>query len=89
MELSEANEMNVPVNIFISGPEDGDSGEWELSADNFMPREAYITNSMYYYTAQNRWELEELVNTYIIPLYEAALKNLYLHKELYYWETKK
>lgn len=88
MDLSEANEMNVPINIFIHDQGDSDSGDWELTAYNYMPRKNYAAESMYHYTADSKEALLALVKKYIVPLYKTALKQLETNGELYYWEEK-
>lgn len=87
MGFEEANEMNVPVCIFISEPE-CDGCAWFLTANNYMPRKNYIAEEGYKYVADTRLELEELVRKYVVPIYEAALNRLKERGDLYYWERK-
>jgi hypothetical protein len=79
-----ANDMNVPVNIFLS--KDEKTGEWSLTADNFMPRRAMVTDGAYRVTSKSKEVLEKLVDKHITPLYEIALNNLRTKKSNYYWE---
>lgn len=85
MGLEEANEMNVPVQIFISEPSESETA-WELCANNYMPRKNLISECQYKYLADNKEELVELVRKYVVPLYEVAVARLKDAGELYYWE---
>lgn len=87
MGLEEANEMNVPVSIFISEPEESETA-WTLTASNYMPRKGYVAAGQYEYHADTKEELQSLIDTYIIPLYETAVRALKQGK-LYYWEESK
>ena len=90
-----ADDANIPVNIFISTPEDNedteDAGKWSIKADNFMPGKAGIGQSTYQATADSREELIELVTKYVLPLYTTALQQLNnviqgKANSFYYWE---
>lgn len=87
MSLTEANEMNVPVNISIEEPEEP-STTYTLSACNYMPRKSFIAQSQYVYISNSKEELIGLVEKYIVPLYRTALRTLERTGELYYWEEK-
>lgn len=86
MGLDKANEMNVPVCLFIHPPEDSETA-WTLTADNYMPRKNFITEGQYEYHADSKEELLGLVQKYVIPLYEAAIRALKQGK-LYFWEEE-
>lgn len=89
MELSEANELNIPINIFIAEPGDGveTHDKWELYANNYMPRKEYSCSLQYQYKGDSREELVELIKKYVVPLYETALSKLKSTGELYFWEA--
>ena len=82
IEFSEADEMNVPVNIFIGlnkddfGRDDTPDDSWILRADNFMPRKCLATEGAYCVASDNKEELIELVKKYILPFYQVAIKNI-------------
>lgn len=89
---TDANDMNVPVNIFIDMSDqfaDEHPGKWELHAANYMPRKERAHQSAYQYAADSRQELVELVRKYVVPLYEVALAELKEFGTLYYWESSK
>lgn len=88
MELSNADDANIPVNIFITWDED--MKEWSLTADNFMPRRNRAVDNVYVYRGDDPEELRGLVKKYVLPLYEIAvakLESMIEGKEesLYYW----
>ena len=80
--VEEADDSNVPVNIFISN----DDGKWECFADNFMPRKARVDQTGYRFTAPDRETCQAVVRKFWLPLYQAAVKQLEEEGELYYWE---
>lgn len=106
--LARADSANVPVNIFISPTDvDEDYGvydnegnsvplpAWRLNAANFMPRKQVISDASYRVYSNNRDALVALAQKHIVPLYEAALKNLntlgtnidkYQTSYNYYWK---
>lgn len=84
MELSGANEMNVPVNCFLEPP-DQNGGLWAWTATNFMPRKACCCDG-YRLEADTKEEIVAAVNRYVVPLYETAVKNLKEKCNNYYWE---
>jgi hypothetical protein len=88
MGLEEADDMNVPVCIFISEPCESETA-WTLSANNYMPRRNFIAEGMYEYHSDSKEELLALVQKYIVPLYETALRRLKTDGNLYYWQEKK
>lgn len=85
VSIDEANEMNVPVNIWILEAED-EPGVWELSAANYMPRKNMIQSEVYLVKSNKKETLEALVQKHIVPLYEIALSKLKTESSLYYWE---
>lgn len=88
MGLEEADDANVPVNISISEPSESETS-WELVAGNYMPRKNWIADGQYRYLADSREELMQLVQKYVVPLYECALSRLKAVGELYYWKIEK
>lgn len=85
-EITNFNEMNVPVNIFISQ----DEGRWRLSCDGFMPRKLGGFEACVY-TAATPEPLRKMVELFIKPFYETALKNINglvdgTKDSHYYWE---
>lgn len=87
MELSDANEMNIPVCVFLSAPEESETA-WTLTANNYMPRRNYIKEGAFEYHADSKDELMLLINRYVIPLYETAIKSLKTNGKLYFWEVQ-
>jgi hypothetical protein len=87
IEITEADDMNVPVNSFLA-KSDEDSTKWIWTADNFMPRKGRCEEGMYEIEADDRETLLELVRKYVVPIYRAALGNLEKNGENYYWEPK-
>ena len=85
MAIESANEMNIPVVCFLHEP-DRENCLWSWSAINFMPRKERL-GSRYYLEADTKEEIIELVNKYVIPLYEAAMTNLKTSGDNYYWEV--
>ena len=82
MSITEANDMNVPVNSFLQ--EEGGIFIW--TASNFMPRKQCIADSQYAVKARKKEVLMELVKQYVVPLYQAALVNLLTKGGNYYYE---
>ena len=85
--LDQCDEMNIPVVCFLSKPTDSNP-KWRFSASNFMPRRESVVQSQYNVEADTKEEIIELVNKHVVPLYEAALNNLKLLGQNYYWEDK-
>lgn len=91
--IDEADEANIPVNIWIGKDDD----EWLLHADNYMPRKSTVHPIAFNVHASDRQTLEELVEKYVVPLYENALKKLKDMKKadvdgtsyLYFWDETK
>lgn len=84
-KITQADDMNVPVNIGIHNPTK--PGEkWMLTAANYMPRKDWIEQSRYSLEADTREELVEIVHKHIVPIYETALESLKTTGELYCWE---
>lgn len=80
-----ANSANVPVNIFINEPT-ATNPKWTLTAANFMPRKDRVASDVYSVEADSEKEIQEIVQKFIVPLYEVALNKLKTGKDLYYWE---
>lgn len=85
MNINECNEMNIPVCCFIFEP-DADEKYWTWTASNFMPRKEHVSEGMYCLKAKSKDDLIKVINKYVVPLYEIALKKLKTTGELYYWE---
>lgn len=81
--IEDCDEMNVPVHAFLSK---NDAGKWEWTADNYMPRKGYINQSQYEVVADTEEELMQLIQKYVVPLYEAAIASLKQDGNLYYWQ---
>ena len=80
--IENLNEMNVPVNIFLS--------ERRLSFDAFMPRKGRSFEG-FSYTASSPEPLRKLVELFIKPFYVVAMKNVDglidgTKDSQYYWE---
>lgn len=88
MSIANANEMNVPMNAFLSGPKDNEDGKFHWTAGNFCPRKDVYYAEAYNVSADSREALIELVKFYIAPLYEVAFQNLTNFGENYYWEKQ-
>lgn len=87
IELSEADDSNIPVVCLLSPP-DCDEKRWVWYASNFMPRKEYCHSGAYRLEADTKEEIVEAVRKHVVPLYEAALKNLKETGENYYWKAK-
>jgi hypothetical protein len=98
--ITEANEMNIPVNLRIAPPkgtkgkkeyECTDSTKWELTACNFCPRLADDGRSgagKYGIEADTKEDLLAVIQKHVVPLYETALNNIKTTGENYYWEAQ-
>lgn len=96
-EIDEADNANIPVNIFLREVEDDDEEangkKWQLVADNFMPRKGRCSGSAYNVYADTKEELQELVKRHVLPLYQNAIRLLEgiingTNDGLYYWTEK-
>lgn len=92
IEIEEANEANIPVDIwvneitdeFLEDNDDTDDniyqnnrGKWVLKADNYMPRKSRLSGENAYLVIFDSYEeLAEAVSTYILPLYQTAVSVL-------------
>lgn len=83
--IDECDEANIPVNCFLHEPEHPEK-QFEWTADNFMPRKSYTTESAYHIKSDTREEIIDAVNKHVAPLYEIALNKLKTTGENYYWE---
>ena len=88
IDLSGADEANIPVNSFLTEPKDNEDGRWHWIADNFMPRRAHCSQDQYHLVSDAKEPLLEAVKKYVVPIYKAALENLKTMGENYYWEQK-
>lgn len=113
LDVSSINDMNVPMNIFIteqtfgsftedyqySPYDDCDAEEsnenilnddivYVLTAGNYTPRKEHMSGSVYRFMSTDKQELVNIVQKYIVPLYEAALTNLKNNSTNYFWEVK-
>lgn len=92
MEFRHADDANIPIDIWLTPPNE-DCDKWTLRAANYMPRRGYMLPEAYKQTADTREELELLVKTYVLPLYEVALSEIKKiisgeSNHLYYWQPK-
>ena len=88
LPIEGCNSANIPVNCFVNPP-DNESEKWRWVADNFMPREGYVSESAYQIKADSKEELIQVVKRYVSPLYQVAFNNLETTGKNYYWETEK
>lgn len=86
--IAEANEANIPVNCFLTEPDDA-SPKWRWTAENFMPRKSLLTEGAYRIESDDKESLLEAVRQFVVPLYEAALVRLRERGECYYWKKDK
>lgn len=84
-DISECNDSNIPVNSFLQPPDENDIPQWSWTADNFMPHTGRCNEAVYSIKADTKEDILEAVNKYLVPLYEAALKNLKEKGCCYYW----
>ena len=115
LDVTSINDMNVPMNIFISehtfssfteefqyfpfddldDPDESiediknDDIVYVLTAGNYTPRRERMSASAYAFMSTDRKELVNIVQKYIVPLYDAALTNLKNNSTNYYWEVNK
>lgn len=103
--FSEANQGNIPVDLWLRPPghedteeedEDGDlRDKWVLVAANYLPRKACVgREGTFRAAADTREELVGLIQEHVVPLYETALKVLKQMvageaDNLYYWQEEK
>lgn len=85
--LSECDEMNIPVNIFLGRADPSYSRDapyvekgylWCLTAINYMPRKEMCNppSSSYRVYAKTREDLVAYMHKHVTPWYEAAAKHL-------------
>ena len=89
IELSGADDMNIPVNSFLHSPDETKNGKWEWTAENFCPRKSSVYEGMYKIHADTKEEIVEMVTRYVAPLYATAFTNLVNAGSNYYWEATK
>ena len=89
IQIDEADDANVPVNCFMVPP-DIEGGVWRWTALNYMPRRNRCSSysDSYILEADSKEEILRVVHRYVAPLYLAALQNLWLYGENYYWRTE-
>lgn len=101
--IEDCDDMNVPVNSFLSQIEEYDIfdpkdpnpdaldrkylGWFRWSASNFMPRKEKLEGN-YMVVASEKETILELIKRHVAPLYQTALENLLTHGENYFWEGK-
>lgn len=89
IEIAEADDTNVPVNIWLQ--KNDESPWWNLTASNYMPRKGYISDGAFDATGE-RDALAAVVRDVWLPLYRAAVASLEemvsdpAGGSLYYWE---
>jgi len=88
MDISEADDMNIPVCCFMSDAED-EEGMWEWTANNYMPRKNYISEGQYCIRAKSKDVILKLIAKHVAPLYATAMQNLLTTGTNYYWEAEK
>jgi hypothetical protein len=99
-----ADNANVPVNVWLMQITENGAGDslcrsdadpdwatWVLTADNYMPRKARVTQDAYRIVATSREELAAIVRDSWMPLYELAAGVMReicegTQTHLYYWE---
>jgi hypothetical protein len=84
--LEEANDMNIPIDIWLSriASDEGEEDQelikqgfiWRLRAASYQPRKDRIWTEAYEYIASDRAELSALVEKHILPLYKIALSKV-------------
>jgi hypothetical protein len=110
-----SNNANIPIDIWLFSPKQNKENEteydgsqddgselWLLTADNYMPRKARLGGERSYKVWGTAEELRGLIKTYVLPLYETAVKYLQgmiegkvgadgepVFHGLYYWELPK
>jgi hypothetical protein len=89
LNFEDANDMNVPVDIWLENNNDYPN-KFVLTAANYMPRKGIIKESSYKVVCDTREEIEEIINKFILPFYTNAINKLKnMAKEgrgsLYYW----
>ena len=91
LDIYECDPSNIPVNCSLMEDADDDypGKNWVWTANNFMPRKAYVHEGAYNIRAASKEVLIALVNKHVVPLYTAALHNLTATGESYYWEKTK
>ena len=100
IQIERADDANVPVDIWLTqidkdddAAEDGRAGWWQLRANNYMPRRAYLGGERSYYAvSKDREVLAALVRKHWLPLYQIAVDVLTElrpnedgNARLYYW----
>jgi len=99
IDIDGADHANVPVDIWLSPPEGDHPEEWELSADNYMPRKGCLSGSRcrgsawpYIARSKSREVLVGLVRSHWLPLFVTAteiIRDMEQDEDgsaaLYYW----
>ena len=101
LDVSSINDMNVPMNIFITEQTFGsftedyqyspyDDCDAEESNENILNDDIVyvLTAGNYTFMSTDKQELVNIVQKHIVPLYEAALTNLKNNSTNYFWEVK-
>jgi hypothetical protein len=86
LTVEDVDEMNIPVNIFIS--EDEETKEICISAANFMPRRERVHENAYSLYVPDMETAKQIVQAFFLPIYEIALTQLKKNSTLYYWEIE-
>ena len=85
--FSEADYANIPVNICVDY--DDEKGKWVIIADNYMPRKSWVNEGVFYAEKDTYQGIENIVNMYILPLYQNAIEHLKKECSLTYWDKPK
>ncbi|MGF1452012.1 MAG: hypothetical protein ACFB21_08080 [Opitutales bacterium] len=86
--ISKVDEANIPVNIVLTEP-DAYQGKWLLLADNFKPCNSSIDIEIYEVEADCKEDLQAVVDSFIVPLYKAAVRNLEKDGHLFFWTPRR
>lgn len=89
MALKECDDANIPVQSFISSPEESGDEYWHWTAANFMPRKLIAHDGAYEIRAKSREEIIKALEKYVIPLYQNAIDSLRIKGSSYYWSEPK
>ena len=84
--ISECDDMNIPINCFLTNPLENDDKKWHWVADNYMPRKSVVVQVMYEIISDSKEDILKAIKKYVIPFYENAINNLKTSGTNYYWE---
>lgn len=87
--LKKCDDANIPVQSFISSPEESGDEYWHWTAANFMPRKLYVRDGAYEIRSKSKEGIIKAIEKYVIPLYQNAIDCLRLEGSSYYWRKPK